>query len=214
MAASKEDIPGGFTKEQADRAEVQEAQEKREEELLAKGTTGFRAMPSNCRTYWPSPAKVCGKIREKYDAMGGPQSFLNWPKSDELGVPDGVGRRNEFLNGFIYWHPHTGAHPVTTHFSTVWARAGWEQGALGYPTTDEIGLSDKIGRKQSFQKGHIYGSLAGVASIQGAIYDKWVQSGAENGPLGYPTSDETKTPDQVGRFNRFAGGMMCPGFCS
>ena len=208
MRSDTEDIPGGFTKEEADRAEVQEAAEQQAEQDRAANplARALAAAPINCTTYWPSPYKVCGAIREKYDAIGGPTSFLTWPKSDELGVPDGVGRRNEFVNGFIYWHPTTGAHPVTTHFSTVWARNGWEAGRLGYPTTDELGLSDGIGRKQSFQRGHIYGSLAGLASIEGLIYDKWVATGAEGGPLGYPTADEAGTPDGIGRYNHFIGG--------
>lgn len=205
MRSDKEEIPGGFTKEQANRAEVQEA---KEQATQARSGIQTFAVVDTCRTYWPSPFKVCGKIREKYDSLGGPQSFLTWPKSDELKVPDGVGRRNEFVNGFIYWHPNTGAHPITTHFSVAWARIGWERGPLGYPTTDEFGLSDGIGRKQSFEHGHIYGSLAGLATIHGAIYDKWVQTGAEKGPLGYPTGDETKTPDGIGRFNNFTGGKM------
>ena len=205
MRSDKEQIPGGFTKEQANQAEIQEA---KEQATQTRSEVQTFAAVDNCRTYWPSPFKVCGKIREKYDSLGGPKSFLTWPKSNELGVPDGVGRRNEFVNGVIYWHPQTGAHPITTHFSIAWARTGWERGPLGYPTTDEFGLSDGIGRKQSFQHGHIYGSLAGLATIHGAIYDKWVQTGAEKGPLGYPIGDETGTPDGIGRFNRFTGGMM------
>lgn len=207
MRSDRETVPAGFTKEEADLAEIQEAQEQataRGAELQAFATVA----PTNCRTYWPSTFKVCGEIRKKYDSMGGPNSFLTWPKSNELGLPDGVGRRNEFINGFIYWHPSFGAHPVTTHFSIAWDRTGWERGALGYPTTDEIALPDGIGRKQSFSKGHIYGSLAGLGTIKGAIYDKWMSIGAEKGVLGYPITDETATPDGVGRFNRFTGGMM------
>ncbi|MCX2164014.1 LGFP repeat-containing protein [Corynebacterium auriscanis] len=100
MLSDKERIPGGFTKGQANRAEIQEAKEQATQ--TRSGVQTFAAV-DNCRTYWPSPFKVCGKIREKYDSLGGPKSFLAWPKSNELGVPDGVGRRNEFVNGFIYW---------------------------------------------------------------------------------------------------------------
>lgn len=207
MRSDIEGVPAGFTKEEADTAEVQEAQEQATTRRMGVQTFAA-AVPTNCRTYWPSPFKVCGEIRKKYDALGGPNSFLTWPKSDELGVPDGVGRRNEFVNGFIYWHPNYGAHPVTTHFSIAWDRTGWERGALGYPTSDEIALPDGIGRRQSFSKGHIYGSPAGLGTIKGAIYDKWVSIGAEKGVLGYPTTDEITTPDGVGRFNRFTGGMM------
>lgn len=205
MRSDKEEIPGGFTKEQADRAEIQEA---KEQGMQARSGIQTFAVVDTCRTYWPSPFKVCGKIREKYDSLGGPQSFLTWPKSDELAVPDGVGRRNEFINGFIYWHPSYGAHPVTTHFAEAWSRTGWERGALGYPTTDEFTLSDGIGRKQSFSKGHIYGSLAGLGTIKGAIYDRWVKIGAEKGILGYPINDETTTPDGIGKFSDFTGGKL------
>ncbi len=89
MRSDTETIPGGFTKEQADQAELQEAQEQSRQ----KGKAFSLAVADTCRTYWPSPYKVCGAIREKYDSLGGPRSFLTWPKSNELGVPDGVGRR-------------------------------------------------------------------------------------------------------------------------
>ncbi|WP_225723559.1 MULTISPECIES: LGFP repeat-containing protein [Corynebacterium] len=200
MRSDREEIPGGFSKEQADRAEVQEAAERQ--------GVGFRGVGQDCRTYWPSPYKVCGAIREKYDQLGGPQSFLTWPKSDELGVPDGVGRRSEFVNGFIYWHPTTGAHPVTTHFSAVWARNGWEAGRMGYPVSDEYGLGDGVGRRQDFQRAHVFGSLAGLASVEGRIFDRWVEIGAEGGPLGYPVADEAGTPDGQGRFSDFLGGKI------
>lgn len=202
MRSDREGVPAGFTKEEADRAEIQEAQEQ-------SGIQTFSAAEStNCRTYWPSTFKVCGEIRKKYDAMGGPKSYLTWPKSDELGVPDGVGRRNEFINGFIYWHPEYGAHSVTTHFSFAWARTGWERGEIGYPISEEYALPDGSGRKQTFSKGHIYGSLSGIVSIHGAIYDKWSGLGSESGELGYPITDETGTSDGQGRFNVFNNGVI------
>ncbi|MCX2164182.1 LGFP repeat-containing protein, partial [Corynebacterium auriscanis] len=74
--------------------------------------------------------------------------------------------------------------------------------------TDEFALSDSIGRKQSFSKGHIYGSVASLGTIKGAIYDRWLKIGAERGKLGYPINDETTTPEGVGKFNDFTGGKM------
>lgn len=206
MRSDYEAIPGGFTKEEADLAEIQEAQEllSNQREQLTNSIT----FASNCRTYWPSPHQVCGAIREKYDQLGGPQSFLTWPKSNELTNPDGTGKRTEFVNGFIYWHPVTGAHSVSTHFSLVWARNGWETGRLGYPIEDELGTGDGIGRRQVFQNGHIYGSLSGLAAVEGEILGRYLLLGGPTGVLGYPETDEIGTPDGVGRFNRFAGGML------
>lgn len=117
-----EPIPEGFTKEEADRSERME---------LALNT-----MSTNCQTYWPSDILVCGAIRYKYNAMGAQFSWLSLPNSPEYVNPDGTGRRQQFLNGSIYWHPTTGAHPVTILYMTKWNQLGWETGWLGYPTAD------------------------------------------------------------------------------
>lgn len=210
MRSDTEDIPGGFTKEEADRAEVQEAAEQQAQQDRATNplARALAAEPVNCTTYWPSPYKVCGAIREKYDAIGGPTSFLTWPKSDELGVPDGVGRRNEFVNGFIYWHPTTGAHPVTTHFSTVWARNGWEAGRLGYPTTDEASTPDGVGRFNRFVGGMLYWHPThGAHPITGDILDQWADQGYEGGNLGYPIED-AQTQDSIKYEQKFSGGSI------
>ncbi|AKK02446.1 YiiX/YebB-like N1pC/P60 family cysteine hydrolase [Corynebacterium epidermidicanis] len=213
MRSDRIPLPEGVTKQEADLAEVQEA---REQGITAPGDQPMirTFAADNCRTYWPSSFQVCGAIRAKYESMAvtwagqTPVSFLGLPKSNELTNPDGVGKRTEFDNGFIYWHPDTGAWSVTTHNSIVWARNGWELGRLGYPTSDEIGTGDRVGRKQYFQRGRIYGSLSGVVSIEGKILEKWVETGEEKGPLGYPATDEEGTPDGVGRYNRFALGMI------
>ena len=197
MSQSRE----GFTKEETDLAETQEAREKQLSRLRMIGPA-----QTNCRTYWPSPYKVCGAIRDKYEEMGGPRIFLTWPITDELGVPDGVGRRTQFVNGFIYWSPRTGTHSVTTHFSAVWARNGWEAGRMGYPTSHEYGLPDGVGRRQDFERSHIYGSPAGIAAVEGKIFEQWQEARGEQGPLGYPVADEMGTPDGYGRFSRFVGG--------
>lgn len=206
-------LPEGVTKEQADKAEVAEARRKG---IYPPGEEP-RMRPlqaDNCRSYWPSDFQVCGAIRAKYESMATmwagdtPVSFLGLPVSNELTNPDGIGKRTQFQNGFIYWHPDTGAWSVTTHNSLVWHRNGWEAGRLGYPTSDEISTGDGVGRKQFFQKGRIYGSPVGVASIEGKILEKWIETGEEIGPLGYPTTDEEGTPDGAGRFNRFALGMI------
>lgn len=140
---------------------------------------------------------------------GGPNGFLLFPKSDELTNPDGFGRRSEFLGGNIYWSPNTGAHPVAHEFLTKWGEYGYEGGFIGYPLTDEIVLSDGIGRRQEFQGAWIYWhAMTGAHNIQGAIRDKWLESGGERGPLGYPSTDEVVAPDGNGRFNRFERGMV------
>ncbi|MEU4841847.1 LGFP repeat-containing protein [Nocardia testacea] len=159
--------------------------------------------------YWPAPYEVCGAIRDKYNQLGGPNSFLLWPTSNELSNPDGRGKRTTFQNGPIYWSAAGGAHPVVNHFFAAWQRNGWEGGPLGYPTSDEVVNPDPIapiGRRQLFEGGTIYWRLNEAYYIAGAIRDKWGETGWEQGWLGYPTTDETKLPDGQGRMNRFEKG--------
>lgn len=200
MRSDREEIPAGFSKQQADQAELQEAQE----QAAARSRSGG----SHCSTYWPSPFRVCGAIRAQYEQMGGPRSFLTWPRADETVNPDGVGYRSEFVNGFIYWHPDTGAHPVTTHFSVLWSQTGWEAGPLGYPVAGEVVAEDGAGRKQHFVGGRIYGSLSGAGSVRGRILQKWLDAGGVNSSLGYPIGHETGVGDGRGQFNNFAGGAI------
>ena len=203
MRSDREEIPGDFTKEEADLAETKEAQLQEEDNPTLNSAPG-------CKVYWPSPFEVCGAIRELYDSVGGPKSFLTFPKSNELTNPDGIGKRSEFVNGFIYWHPKTGAHTVSIPATVVWAKHGWERGHFGYPMTNDIALGDSW-YKQKYQGGYIYtrNSIPAVqAGIQGRIYDKWQDMGAQKSTLGFPISSEEKTPDGIGRYNLFQKGIM------
>ncbi|RDI69300.1 LGFP repeat-containing protein [Nocardia pseudobrasiliensis] len=200
MRSDHELVPGGFTKEQADKAETIEA--------ATTSRNARRRVTDGCQVYWPAPYEVCGAIRDKYNELGGPNSFLLYPTSNELTNPDGVGKRSTFQNGPIYWSSEGGAHPVVNHFFAAWQRNGWEAGRLGYPTSDEIVNPDNVGRRQYFQGGTIYWKLNEAYYVAGAIRDKWGETGWEGGFLGYPMSDETGTPDGIGRFNRFEHGVI------
>src|SRR5690606_30198499 len=124
-------------------------------------------------------------------------------------TPDGAGRYNVFQGGSIYWHPSTGAFEVHGAIREKWAELGWEAGLLGYPLTDELKTPDGGGRFNHFQNGSIYWTpQTGAHEVHGAIRDKWAETGWEAGPLGYPTTDESKTPDGVGRFNHFQNGSI------
>ncbi|MBY6683994.1 hypothetical protein HQ305_06765 [Rhodococcus sp. BP-149] len=170
-----------------------------------------RAIPApgpDCQQYWPLENWVCGAIRDKYNSMGAQFSFLFVPTSEELVNPDGFGRRQTFINGPIYWSPQGGAHPVVNHFFAAWQRLGWEGGVLGYPTTDEIVNPDGVGRRQEFQGAAVYWRLNEAYAIGGAIRDKWNTTGAESGPLGYPSTDEIGVTKYSGRYNNFGNGTI------
>lgn len=165
------------------------------------------AVAAGCQTYPPTTFQVCGRIRDKYNQTGGPTGFLLFPKSNELTNPGNTGKRSEFLGGNIYWSTATDAHPVAHDFLTKWGEKGYEAGFMKYPTTDEVVLSD--GRRQEFQGASIYWSaLTGAHNVQVLIRDKWRDIGAESGDFKYPTTDETTTPDGIGRYNSFQGGAV------
>lgn len=216
MRSDRQELPEGFTKEDADKAEVAEAKllaASRSRNARSSATNAVAAAaPTDCMVYYPAwQYVVCGAIRIKYDSLGGVNSFLLWPTSNELVNPDQIGRRQTFLNGPIYWHPNAGAHPVVNHFFAAWQRNGWEAGPLGYPTTDEIVNPDGLGLRQEFQNtAAIYWRLNEAYAIRGAIRDKWNMVGAENtgSLLGYPLTDEVVLPDGQGRMNRFERGVL------
>ncbi|AGM10288.1 PQQ-dependent sugar dehydrogenase [Amycolatopsis keratiniphila] len=179
---------------------------------VADGTVRYRPYV-NGRLYWSAETgvrQIEGEILKKYLALGGHRKF-GPPATDETATPDGVGRYNHFPNwpgtmhSSIYWTPSTGAHPVYGRIRVKWAALGWESGPLGYPTTDELPTPDGAGRYNHFsKKASIYYTVPTDArAIWGRIRVRWEALGWETGPLGYPTTDESATPDGVGRYNHF-----------
>lgn len=202
MRSDREEIPAPFTKEDADKAETMEARQR-----MSRAAAG-------CQTYWPSPYEVCGVIRDKYNSLGGPASFLSFPNSPEYTNPGNTGKRTQFLNGPIYWSAATGAHPVVNSFLNRWGLNGYEAGRLKYPTTDEIVLPDG-GRRQEFQQGAIYVAFqnaVGSAILNGPIRDKYNSIGglAPGGTLlGYLIQDQlAPLPDGQGQMARFQNGVI------
>jgi LGFP repeat len=53
-----------------------------------------------------------------------------------------------------------------------------------------------------------YSAETGAHEVHGDIRAKYNAFGAANGVLGLPTTDETKPPDNIGRFNHFQGGSI------
>ena len=145
-------------------------------------------------------------ISDKYAALGGPGGFLGGPLGPESPTPDGVGSFRHYQFGSIYWTPQTGAHEVHGAIREKWAALGWEN--FGYPATDETGTPDGVGRFNHFHNiqnngdSSIYWTPQTDAhEVHGAIREKWASLGWEHS--GYPVTDETGTPDGMGRFNHF-----------
>jgi S-formylglutathione hydrolase FrmB len=164
----------------------------------------------NGRIYFTSGTgaqPVAGRIAGAYMNTGAAAGPLGFPRTPELGTPDGRGRFNHFQNGSIYWTPQTGAHPVSGDILTEWSAQGWEGGPLGYPTADEIATPGKPGKVQGFEIGAMYSSANGTHAVLGMIMGKYGELGWENGWLGFPKSNEVPIKDN-GRFTEFEGGNI------
>ena len=155
------------------------------------------------------PREVHGSIRARYDAVGGPASVLRLPVTHETPTPSRPGAFNHFQGGSVYWSPATDAHVVRGGIRDRWAATGWENGVLGFPTTDERATPVRPGAYNHFQGGSVYWSRAtGARVVRGSIRETWTRQGAESGRLGFPLTDELPTPYKAGAFNHFEGGSV------
>jgi hypothetical protein len=147
--------------------------------------------PKGYATYRCGVGRTIGDIDTRYQAFGGCGGFLGPALTDEKTAPDGVGKYNVFVGGSIYWSPSTGAFEVHGAIRDKWRDLNWEAGPLGYPISNETKTPDNVGRFSVFQHGSIYWTpITGAHEVRGAIRDKYMETGWEAGPLGYPVSDE------------------------
>ena len=151
---------------------------------------------------------VQGAVLAHYRDLGGPAGVLGFPTSDERATADGRGSYNDFAGAggaSIYWSSATGAWSIHGQIRSKWLALGGTQ-SLGFPVTDETGTPDGVGRYNHFNAADgasVYWSPdSGAHAVRGAIRARWAAMGWENGP-GYPTTDESTTPDGVGRYNHF-----------
>lgn len=136
-----------------------------------------------------------GEIEKKYAALGGTGSLLGCPTSSELPTPDKFGAYNTFQNGSIYWSPDTGAHEVHGAIRDAWGRTGWENGPLGFPTTDESPGRCMAMRYSGFENGAVvWTPFVGARPSYGPVRDIWARNDFECGRLGVPWSEVFYTP--------------------
>jgi hypothetical protein len=94
-----------------------------------------------------------------------------------------------------------------------YAQLGAEAGQLGCPTDTEADDA-RGGRWEPFTNGFIFYNpdpAIGTHAVIGAIARKWTEYGREilqDKGLGYPLTDETMTPDRIGRYSHFERGSI------
>ena len=146
-----------------------------------------------------------GRIGARYAEIGGPTSWLGFPKTGESKTPDGKGRFVHFEHGSIYWSPETGAWEITGDMFQAWGKNGYEKGDLKYPT----GSVKKVGEgyMQEFQDGILTRNPDGSNQVvHGAIGAKYKDMGGAESALGFPTSGENAV--KGGFFQTFEKGSI------
>lgn len=127
------------------------------DELVNPDNVGRRnSFQNDVSIYW-SPAtgahSIGGAIGAEWAARGYEGGPHGYPATDELRNGDGVGRRNIFQGGSIYYHPATGAHTIWGAIRDNWASRSYENGRFGYPTSNEFAFEG--GWAQNFQNATI-----------------------------------------------------------
>ncbi|MEV0764476.1 hypothetical protein [Nocardia sp. NPDC050435] len=153
------------------------------------------------------PFDVGGAIEVEFDRAGG-AGVLGEPTAPEADAAAGGKFQTFANNAAIYWTGETGAHALAGPIRNKWGALGYETGALRYPVTSVAATPAGNGEFVQFQGGSIYYSVGTDAhQIGGFIRDKWGQLGWENGPLGFPLSDEAAGA-KGSRYNMFPGGVV------
>jgi uncharacterized protein with LGFP repeats len=158
----------------------------------------------------PAAFEVHGDIAKKYYSLKADVGFLTYPISDELVLPDCIGRVSHFNGGDIYWSPATGAFEVHGAILGRYMSIGGPQSPLGYPISDEANTSDNTGRWNQFQFGVIFWKNGvGAHEIHGAILARWKSLNQQAGSLGYPLTNEIPVATPAGgRQNKFEHGTI------
>ena len=160
---------------------------------------GFGQYPLAMASYGPCPPVPA--------SWGG---VTIWQFTDADSVP-GIGSADgdRFYGDLVDLEVFASGHLVMGAIRDEYRAIGGSNSPLGFAITDETGTPDGVGRFNHFQGGSIYWTPnTGAHELHGGIRDKWSSLGWERGPNGYPVTDETGTPDGVGRFNHFQNGSI------
>jgi LGFP repeat-containing protein len=149
----------------------------------------------------PPPVKE-GLVPD-FAAFAAQNPWVGPPLGGVQQLPDG-GYMQLFQNATAYALMAGIPHEVHGLIRDKYHQLGGPQGFLGYPSTNESGCPDGVGRFNHFAGGSIYyHPLVGPNAYQvgGLIEQEWNSLGGPQ--YGYPSTDESPCSDGVGRFNHF-----------
>ena len=181
-------------------------------ELTNPGNTGKRTEFIGGNIYWSAATDahpVAHEFLTKWGEKGYEGGYLKYPTTDEIVLPDGINRRQEYQGGSIYWAAGIGAHTIQGAIKDKWTALGAQGGALGFPTSDEIVAPDGRGRFNNFQNGAIYWSPStGAYSVGKSVLKAWGEAGFERGRFGYPIAEQTSPDNGATVQQRFQNGTI------
>ncbi|MDR2799593.1 MAG: N-acetylmuramoyl-L-alanine amidase [Bifidobacteriaceae bacterium] len=141
---------------------------------------------------------VDGAIGIKWRALGAASGRMGFPTTAE--IPDEKGVAQVFQGGNIYWKKSTGAtHPTWGAIRSKYNSIGARGGVLGYPTSDELGLTRGVA--QTFDSGTIYwiSRTGKTFPVVGAIKSMYNSKSGTKGPIGYPKSEQMSDSKGLGQ---------------
>lgn len=158
---------------------------------------------------------LLGVVDAKYSDLRGPRSALGAPVGPLVTGELGTTQRRRFESGLITQTDAVSslAFDVVGPRYLLYRRMGEEAGPLGRPISNEYPTFYGTGVISRMQGGLIItGNQTGTHEVHGAIslayayqpmYDPFPERS-----FGFPVTDETSTPDGVGRYNHFTVGSI------
>jgi hypothetical protein len=140
-----------------------------------------------------------------------------WRDDDDIGfskftpptIAGGKVFRPTFANKLAVYGAKSGTTAIPCYdIAQVYENYTSAEGVLGAATDAETTLPDG-GKRRDYAGGAIYWTAATCAhEVHGGIFGEWQATGLPQGFLGYPTINETPTPDGLGRYNHFQHGSI------
>ncbi len=150
------------------------------------------------------------QIRQRWQDMGAENGVLGAATSGLVSLRDRAFIQF-YRGGQIYWTARYGAHASRAGIHSAYGAQKWENGPLGFPTSDEEvqTIGGIHGAVQTYENGQIRWSTRGGAHpIWGKILERYKTAEAEGRSLDWPTANEMKDAADGGAYQHFTGGSI------
>lgn len=129
-----------------------------------KNRGSYQCYAVGCIVYSPATGARLSKgaIRSVWAKTGYENGRLGYPVTDEIAGLRNGGVYQSYQNGAIIWSPGTGGFVSVGGIRSLWASTGFQNGRLGYPTSNEYSTGRGGAVAQNYQGGVIHWGPAGA----------------------------------------------------